>query len=399
MISRYPSARPSRVRTLSILLLAFLLMFLSGCSPQPEKRDAGAMFPEQSTSQEVSSDSKTPLKIIHDGELRATDYLGNEVILTRPPERIIIAGKSTLIAADAVALFPQAAEHITALGLTNQGMGDFYQILTPTLRLGDRLPHTVPAEEIASLQPDIVFIKERSFIPLGEKLSSLNIPVFALYLEEPESYSREIRELGKILGDTERADTIVDYFDSSLRRIEEAADASGTRAKKRVLLVNASTQDGNLMFSVPPLNWIQTSMVQLAGGIPVWEDADLSSSWTKVNFEQIAMWDPEVLLVVNYKAPAIDLVQTILSDPTWQDLQCIQEGSVYAFPSDYHSWGQPDTRWILGLLWLYDTLSDHADNDFSMEDEIKGFYRFLYGVEDPSILAQIIEMYHDSIGR
>lgn len=332
-------------------------------------------------------------------DYRATDYLGHVITLAEPPEKIIIAGKSTLIAADAVALFPEAASRIIALGLTNQGMGDFYQTLTPGLRVQDRLPHTVSAEEIAAYDPDIVFIKERSYNPLGERLVSLDIPVFALYLEEPGSYSQEIRELGRLLGQNDRAESIVAYYESVVDRVEQSVSASADGTKKRVLLLNTSVQDGNLVFSVPPVDWIQTSMVRTAGGEPVWQNADLSSSWTQVNMEQITVWDPDVIFIVNYKASALDVVRSMEEDPLWRELRSIREGAVFAFPNDYHSWGQPDSRWILGLLWLHDTLSDNTDRDLSIEQEIERFYTFLYGVEDPSVIAQIIRMYHDSIDK
>ena len=332
-------------------------------------------------------------------EYRATDYLGHDIALSEPPEKIIIAGKSTLIAADAVALFPEATSRIIALGLTNQGMGDFYLTLIPGLQEQDRLPHSVSAEQIAAYDPDIVFIKERSYMPLGEKLASLDIPVFALYLEEPGSYSQEIRELGRLLGQNDRAESIVAYYEASIERVEQSVSAAATASKKRVLLLNTSVQDGNLVFSVPPVDWIQTSMVRTAGGEPVWQDADLSSSWTQVNMEQINVWDPDVIFIVNYRESALDVVRSLDEDPLWRELRSSREGSVFAFPSDYHSWGQPDSRWILGLLWLYDTLSDHTDQDLSIEQEIERFYTLLYGVEDPSVIAQIISMYHDSIGK
>ena len=42
-------------------------------------------------------------------------------------------------------------------------------------------------------------------------------------------------------------------------------------------------------------------MVEDAGGDPVWKaDAENTNKWMDVNFEQIAAYDPDVLLIVNY---------------------------------------------------------------------------------------------------
>jgi iron complex transport system substrate-binding protein len=57
-------------------------------------------------------------------------------------------------------------------------------------------------------------------------------------------------------------------------------------------------------FRVAPEGWIQGTQVELGGGEPLWYDRALSPGWNEVQFEQIALWDPEVIVIVSYRAPA-----------------------------------------------------------------------------------------------
>ena len=96
--------------------------------------------------------------------------------------------------------------------------------------------------------------------------------------------------------------------------------------------------------------------------------------WTTVNFEQIAVWNPDKIFVVAYKMPVDDAVEAIQNDANWQALKALQMGEVYAFPGDYFSWDQPDTRWVLGLNWLASKIQPGLFPGMDMEAMT---YRFL----------------------
>ena len=51
--------------------------------------------------------------------------------------------------------------------------------------------------------------------------------------------------------------------------------------KPTVLILQAESEDQKYIFRVPPANWLQTDMVERAGGIPVWKDANLAGGWTE----------------------------------------------------------------------------------------------------------------------
>jgi iron complex transport system substrate-binding protein len=137
------------------------------------------------------------------------------------------------------------------------------------------------------------------------------------------------------------------------------------------------------------LAWIQTLMAGMAGGRPVWKDAQLGNGWTKVNLEQIAVWDADRIFVVSYTGSAADVVRQMQTDPQWQAFRAVKQGKVYAFPSDYHSWDQSDTRWMLGLSWLACKMHPALFPGLDMDKEVIDFYRELYGMDEVAFRTKI----------
>ena len=92
--------------------------------------------------------------------------------------------------------------------------------------------------------------------------------------------------------------------------------------------------------------------------------------------------NPDVVLVVNYRAPADQTVETLLGDPAWQALRATRTRRIYAVPGDYCSWDQPDPRWGLGLLWLSKVLHPEVFAKVDLVAEAREFYHLFYGFDD-----------------
>ena len=147
-----------------------------------------------------------------------------------------------------------------------------------------------------------------------------------------------------------------------------------------------------MAFYVPSANWLQTVIVELAGGEPVWTEAVTSGGWTVVNFEQIAAWDPELIMVVNYFDDPGIAVAELRIDPKWQALRATQEDNIFAFPGDFLSWDQPDTRWILGLQWLATKIQPDRFESLDLLDEVKTFYEEMYGLDAETFESEVLPM-------
>ncbi|MCC7205745.1 MAG: ABC transporter substrate-binding protein [Anaerolineae bacterium] len=310
------------------------------------------------------------------------DALGREVTLDHAPQRIAITGKALIMIADAIYMFPEAASRVVAVGNTGQGSLNFLPVVDPAYVDKAILDNQAGAEAIAAVQPDLVLLKSSMAETLGGPLDVLGIPVIYVDFETAEQYVRDLRTLGQLFQNEARAEELVAWFQERTERVAEALADLPEDEKPRVLLVYYTDRDGAVAFNAPPASFIQTWLVQMAGGQPVWLDAELGKGWTKVTLEQIAAWDADHVYVVAYFNPVDDVVAMLQADPQWQAMRAVRDGRLYGFPGDFYSWDQPDPRWVLGLTWLGASLHPDRFVGLDMDQEIRSFYSDLYGLDD-----------------
>ncbi len=318
------------------------------------------------------------------------DAKGRSVTFEQPPQRIVIAGRATALVAGAVYAFPQASERVAALSSTNQGTGDFIPVIDPTFDQKTGFATDVGPEQVAAVQPDAVLMKSFMSERLGEPLEILGIPVVYVDLETPEQYERDLLTIGALFQDEQRAAELVDFFRSTRQEIADVTAELSDQEKPSVLILYYTDRDGEIAFNVPPLSWMQTRLVEMAGGEPAWRQAELGEGWTKVSLEQIAVWDADQIYVVAYSANIDEVVAALKADPQWQAMRAVQNGTLYAFPADYYSWDQPDTRWLLGLTWLATRVQPQLFAEVDMQARTREFYRLLYGIDDTEFDQKVL---------
>lgn len=319
-----------------------------------------------------------------------TDGLGREVIIPANPTRIILAGRAVIMLSDAIYAFPGAREKIVGLGKTDQGLGDFLEVLDPDVAEIQRFGNDVSAEQLLTVNPEVVVLKGFMKEKLGDPLERLGIPVVYLDLETPEQYERDLTVIGNLLGETERAKELIEFYTN------EASNMITTGESPRTLILYYSNRGGNISFQVPPEGWIQTTMAINAGAEPIWLDSITTPGWNRVGLEQIAAWDPDKIFLISYKTPAAEVVTGLSRDGAWQELRAMKSGEIYGIPGDYYSWGQPDTRWILGQWWLtarMDSKISDTEMERLTEAKVREVFSFLYGLEE-STLDRVIAKIH-----
>lgn len=365
------------------LIAACLALLLAACVVPAAPPEASPM----ATPTEAPAATATPA-LLAAVPLTVTDALGRQVTFERLPERIALAGRAVTLVTDAVYLFPAARERVVVLGQP-QGSKDFLPVIEPAVK--DKLQLTVEAgpEQIAAGRPDLAILKSYMADRLGNPLESLGIPVVYVDLETPEQYWRDLRTLGVLLGDPARSEEIIAFYQERVDRVVQATADIPESEKPDVLLLYYSDRDGQVAFNVPPLTWIQTTLVRLAGGEPVWQDVQLGSGWTKVSLEQIAAWDADQIYIVAYTTSSSAVVERLKADPQWQALTAVRQGRLYAFPADFYSWDQPDPRWILGLMWLAGKIHPDRLPDLDMAQEIRTFYREMYRLDEAAYRQSI----------
>lgn len=334
------------------------------------------------------------------GAYEALDALGRIVRLDAAPSTIVVPGKAALMPADALYLFDQARQARVYLAKTDQGLGDFFDVLLRDEERSPRLGQQVSIEALIALKPDLVIAKTSNQSALGERLDDFGIPVFYMELEDARQWSSEIEQLGRLLGDQKRAQEISAFYKNRENVVVDTLSTLAQADKPRVLVLQAASTDGTTVFSVAPAGWIQTYIVQQAGGIPVWLDVPfIDQAWKKVSFEQIATWKPDVVYIVSYRSDAAAFLQEIEADTRWQALHASSAVSVKAIPADYVNFAQSDSRWILALEFMAADLHPDKFPLFSMVERIESFYRQLYRIEDDAVIARLVAAYRTSVGE
>ena len=311
-----------------------------------------------------------------------TDALGRQIEFDSSPDRVAVAGRGLLMVADALYLFPEAAEKIIAIEKITQGWGDFLSVVDSQFDEKIIFPVNVGAEQILSARPDVVLLKSYMETNLGKPLERLGVAVVYLDFETPDQYERDILTIGKILGNERRAREIIQYYKDMERRVSSRVSDLEYRRRPRVLLLYYSNRDGKIAFNVPPVGWMQTILVDRAGGNALWKDMKGTKGWIKVGFEQIAAWDPEQIYITAYFSDPDKIVRELIVDQKWRYLQAVRTNQIHAFPGDFFSWDQPDPRWILGLTWLATRMHPDIFHDVDIMREARNFFMFLYRLND-----------------
>ena len=345
-------------RMAAVALSALLAFGMAGCGRKGDGKDA------------------TPQEGV--AAVSAVDALGREVRLRKPARRLLVTGKASHAIGHALYLFPTVREKCEVVspggrgGAQRKDAGDFLSEVRGAKGNGkDVALSEGNVEEILAQEPDLVLLKTSSRM-FGESLETTGVPEAYLGLESATDYERDLATLGQLLGAGDEAAAIWAYYKEIGVRVAEGA----ARAKKRprVLVVQWSAARGAGACRVPPPDWIQTWMVETAGGIAVWKDAVAPGQWGAVSMEQVLAWDPDTVLVVCYGESATEAVVALGEDPVWKETRAWQEKRVHAFPGDWLSWDQPDPRWGLGLLWVAKTLHPETFLDVDLEAEVRRFY-------------------------
>jgi iron complex transport system substrate-binding protein len=380
-----------------LFVLTFTLVF-SACAPQPA---AAPPEPQSQPTESVEvqptkavpveeSEPNAPVEAKVELEYTVTDGLGREVIFKSIPQRIVVAGKAVFMLNDALYAFPGVADRVIAIADRSQSAKNFLPLVDPKAIEKTNLESEAGAEQIAPLKPDLVILKSFTREKVGKPIEELGIPVIYLELETPEQYARDLMVLGEVLQNTDRAKELVTAYQSLVSTVEQNSKQVPEDKKPRVLVLYYNDKDGAVALNIPPEAYIQTTLTKIAGGNPVWVDANTGDGWSKVNIEQIAAWDPDQIYIITYSADLTKALEALKADAQWQALRAMKDGKLYGFPTDFYSIDQPDTRWYMGLSWLAAKINPQLYPNFKMEDTSINFYKLIYDIDEQVVREKVI---------
>jgi iron complex transport system substrate-binding protein len=326
-----------------------------------------------------------------------TDGLGREIVLDELPERVVIAGRAAQLILHAAFFFDEADSRVVAMEQRTQRGASMVPLVDSAYADTIQLERDASAEAIAAADPDAVLLKSYLAESLGAPLETLGLTTIYLDLETPEQFLRDLRVLGAIFGNPVRAEEVLAFYQERLDLVSRAVATIPADERPRVLLLQYTGRGGEVAVNVPPASWLQTTLVKLAGGEPVWLDA-AGSSWTVIGLEQIAAWDPDYVFVIYYGGDVAAATEALRADSGWGALRAVREGQLLGFPGDFVSWDQPDPRWILGLEWLANRLLPEGSFSFNAQAEMQAFYEELYGLDQTAFETEVLPLLNGDYG-
>jgi iron complex transport system substrate-binding protein len=371
-----------------ILLFFVITLFVTACSSKETSNS-----PPDPTSTTVAAATLPKAS----SEISMTDATGQILVFPAPPERVTVAGKASQMIIHALYLFPEAVERVIAMEQRMQRNLSMLPLIDPDFDTKDQFERDAAAEQIAPVQPDVVLMKTYMADKLGSPLEQIGIPVAYMDLESPDQFFRDIEAIGAMFDNPERVEEIKSFYQVRLDELQDGVAGIDPGDLPEVLLLQYSDRSGEVAFNVPSASWLQTTMVSNAGGTPVWRDAAEGGGWTLVNFEQIAAWDPDIIILVNYTGDPGEVVQNLKEDSNWNALRATKDGQLYAFPGDFLSWDQPDTRWILGQLWLAKVIHPDLFSEWDILDQAKEFYTELYNLNEATFETDVAPLINGDI--
>ncbi|MCR5795011.1 MAG: ABC transporter substrate-binding protein [Solobacterium sp.] len=342
------------IKKITLGLFAVSLM-LCGCQsgqPQSSGQEAEAQVrPFTDSLGRTVTLPETVTKVAVSGPLTQT------YVFPLCPE--LLAGYSRAFASDVTKYIPEEYLSLPELGQLYGGKG------------------TMDLEALLAAAPDVVIDVGDEKNGMAEELDDLSdqtgipfVHINASVTTAADAY----RRLGELTGKTGKAEELAQWCERTLaamNSIMARADADG--ARKRIIYclgdkgLNCMAEGS---YHAETVNMMGDNAAKL-------DDVASSGAGNEIDFEQLLLWDPEVILFdVNSVYSAVG------SDPAWTQLSAVKNGTYYEVPYGPYGWlsSPPSVQRYLGMLWLGALLyPEYAEYD--LKTEVREYYRLFYGYE------------------
>ena len=281
-------------------------------------------------------------------------HTANQVLLTMAPEKMV--GLSGELTDEQLAYLGEDLADLPVFGQIYGGKGDFNK------------------EAVAAADPQLIIDVGEAKDSLGEELDTLQdqigIPCVHIDSTDLHSYADLYDQLADIL-DSEKAAELADYCRNAVEEVETvvAEVPEDERPRAAYLLGDTGT---NAMAR----GGFQSGIIDLCSeNVVVVDDPSSSGKGNEIGLEQIALWDPELIVFVGDS-----IYDTVGDEPAWAELTAIKSGNYFRAPSEPYNWiSMPaSVNQIIGLQW-YARLCYPSYFGDDLRDVVGEYYQLFYG--------------------
>lgn len=184
-------------------------------------------------------------------------------------------------------------------------------------------------------------------------------------------YGEAYRTLGQILGEPERGEELGAYCEDAYAQTRAVVDTISPDDYFTVAYLTDETH------AIAAGSFHGQAIEACSVNAVVVDDVVGNGYGNEISIEQLAVWDPEVIITCDK-----ELFDKVWDDPVWSTLSAVRNGEVYIVPTDPYNWitNPPSVNQVMGWQWLPRLLYPTAFED-DIRDVINAYYVTMYGYE------------------
>lgn len=308
--------------------------------------------------------------------ISVTDQTGRNVVLQKPAERIVmlpIPSSSTVISLDGGTQRLVGMHPLAKSAIEEAILGEFFPeargVASDILAGGGSSGFVPNVEAIAALNPDLVVQWGDQADDVVGPLTNAGLNTALILYGNEEKARAIIAMLGAAIGKPEKVEEMIAWRDETAAEIEKAvADVAEAERPSVLYLLRAQSE-----LRASGTGSYNDYYIRLAGGRNAAAELD---GLKPVNAEQIAAWNPDVILLNGFESELG--VNRIYDDPVLGATRAAVNKRVYKLPIGGYRWDPPSQESPLTWQWLA-TLLHPESVDFDLREEIVEWYGKLYG--------------------
>jgi iron complex transport system substrate-binding protein len=298
-----------------VLFMILLIALMAACAPQASPTPSASAF---------------------------TDGLGRALTLQGPAQRI-------------VSLAPSNTEVLFAIGAGEQVVGrdqfsDYPEAAKKVTDVGASLDK-LNAEQIVSLQPDLVLAAEINTPEQVKQLEDLGLTVY--YLKNPHTLEQmygNLETVAKLTGHETEAATLIESLKKRVAAVDEKVAPLNSRPS---VFYELDSTDPAKPYTAGKDTFI-TLLLERAGGHNIAAELD---SYPQLSLEQIVAADPNLIILGDATWGGVT-PEMVASRPGWENLSAVKNRKVVPFDDNLVS--RPGPRLVDGLEQLAKLLHPEA---------------------------------------
>jgi iron complex transport system substrate-binding protein len=229
-------------------------------------------------------------------------------------------------------------------------------------------------EAVLATRPDIILdvgTVNDTYRSIAEKVQTQTGIPYVLIDGRFARSGATLREVGELLGVTDRADMLANYADDKIRQLNSKLATIPAEHRPRVYYGRG--QDG---LETGLSGSINLEILEAVGAKNV-AATEGSGSLTNVSREQVLSWNPDTIL-----AATDNFAVSLKDDPLWANVEAVKDGRVFTAPGLPFGWidSPPGINRLIGIAWLEKLFYPNVfDGDLAAET--RDFYKLFYQVE------------------